>query len=271
MKDKFPCLNRTGVFQEYQPYSQLSLTHSWKWWGTCRSLYVGGRAVSECRRDCYWSPWVWRSSRWYGIHYLIFHKEYRIRICSYPILGSCDPGKAWTGSRGSRSRLGFWSHRLRILQFYSPRLGRSRHLEGRRADNFRYGASAPSRGRKSLSKTRRGTGSRCCDSIWGKDYNTMSLTCIFPAESGGLFWISWLIDGPAEKHGPSQSARSNYLIFFLHVSSLLSFCNLPPLFSSKFSRFACMEPISHSACWCSHSGCSTRKKPHLFFGWHHNL
>lgn len=197
---------------------------------------------------CYWSPWAWKNSRWYDTHYLIFRKEYKTRKCSYPTLDFCDLKKASTRSLSFRSTLGFWTHPPRIRRFYFPRLCKSRHREGRRAGNFRYAAWATSTGRKNWGKTRTKIGSRCCDSKLGRGYNTMSLTYIFPAGFYGWFWISWLIDGPAKRHGPSQSALSNYLIFFLHVSSLLSFCNLPRLFSSKFSLFAYMEPIHHCAC-----------------------
>lgn len=66
-------------------------------------------------------------------------------------------------------------------------------------------------------------------------------------------------------HGPSHSAKNNYLIFFINVSSLLSFYNPLTLFFSLSFEFAYMEPISHCAYLRARSEYSISKRLNPFF------
>ena len=163
------------------------------------------------------------------------------------------------------------NRRPKKLQFYVPRLCIFHLLGGETRDNFSYVFLIIFQARKSLNRTRININSQYCDSISDMGYNTMSLIYIYLIEYGELSWILWLLDELVMKRGPSQSAPSNYLIFSIHVSWLLSFCNPPPQFFHLSYGFAYMKPISHCACSTAHSGCSIRMRLHPFCGWHHNL
>lgn len=219
----------------------------------------------ECKTGYYWNLWVWKNIPLYDINYLISRIRYRIRKYSYPTPGFCGLRKASIGNLSSRSILGFSIRLLRIRQFCSPHLYIFRHLEGGTEDNFSYVALVISPTQRNSNKTRIGTGNLYYGSRSDMGYNTMSLTYIFLVVFDGWFWILWPLGEPKVRRGPSHSAKNNYLIFFINVSSLLSFYNLLPLFFSLSFEFAYMEPISHCAYLGARSGYSISKRPNPFF------
>lgn len=228
-------------------------------------------AELRCMRGCCWSPLAWRSSLWCDIRCLRFRRGYRIRKYSYPIIDFYGPRRAWRGNLDFHSRLGFWSHQLQIRLFYFIRLDRFSLQGDGKVGSSSYAFWVIFQARKNWDKTHINISNLYCDSISDMGYNTMSLIYIYLIEYGELSWILWLLDELVMKHGPSQSAPSNYLIFSIHVSWLLSFCNPPPQFFHLSYGFAYMKPISHCACSTAHSGCSIRMRLHPFCGWHHNL
>ena len=248
MRDRSHAQDLIKVSQGCLLFFKSDSVHRRKWSEISHNPSSDGTAKPKCMRGYYSNPWAWRSTRWYDAPHPQSHTEYKTRKCSYPIPGSYDQETTSKENQGSRSTLDSSLHRPRKLRCWITRHDRSSRLVGGTMGNFRYAALVIFIGRRNWGKTRKDRDSQYCDSIWDKDYNTMSLTYTSPAVYDEWSWILWLIDERQGRHDPSHSAPNSYLIFYLQLFSRPSSWDPPQQFSRLTSWFACKKPTSRSSC-----------------------